>query len=580
MTISPLADETARDDADLARAAAGGDRVAFAAIYDRYTDRLYDFCVGMLRDRDAAADCVQDVFLTAATRLAQLREPDRLRSWLYAIARNEALNRIRQRRREDLSEEPPEMASDTPDLDVLAARSELAALINDACGGLSDRDRTVFELAYRHGLDGPELADALGVSHTNANTLLGRLRDTVERSLGALLVSRRAAAVPNTCSELVALLGEWDGRFTVLMRKRVARHIDNCPTCDDERRRMVNPVALLGSAPVFVSAPAWLRQHTLAQFPSAVAPAAVQAAPAGAHAGVAQQSWWPPQSFTTSDLAGPTGGPACALHPGAGAPKFGDPAPPFRADQQLGPPLKQFGEPAKVEALKIRPQPVAGPNALSGGPQTMHTDSGHGHLGGRARTALLVALVLVALGTVAVLGTVLVRQMWPPAGPAQTPTPAGATMPVATTTPPGPAPTSLPIPQESTPAPPQIRPSSPTQATSDFTPVRTTPVSSPPPAPPAPAVANPTEIPVPQLPPPAPVPLPAPNFGAGALPGAGSSGSSGGSPNPPPVSSGGSSGGGSPPVSSHKVFGGSGSTLNDCPALTGCPSVPNNHGIK
>src|SRR5437016_5330063 len=116
MTTSQLTDETARDDADLARAAASGDRAAFAAIYDRYADRLHDFCIGMLRDRDAAADCVQDVFLTAATRLAQLREPDRLRSWLYAIARNQALARIRQRRREQLSDELPEMPSAEADL--------------------------------------------------------------------------------------------------------------------------------------------------------------------------------------------------------------------------------------------------------------------------------------------------------------------------------------------------------------------------------------------------------------------------------------------------------------------------------
>src|SRR3978361_1166831 len=73
------------DDATLARAAASGDRAAFAEIYDRYAARLHDFSVGMLRDRDAAADCVQDVFVTAATKLVQLREPDRLRSWLYAI---------------------------------------------------------------------------------------------------------------------------------------------------------------------------------------------------------------------------------------------------------------------------------------------------------------------------------------------------------------------------------------------------------------------------------------------------------------------------------------------------------------
>src|SRR6185295_15398434 len=95
-------------DADLARAAAAGDRSAFAGIYDRYADRLHDFCVGMLRDSDDAADCVQDAFCTAATRLDQLRDAEKLRPWLYAIARNEALRRLRDRRRETVSDDLPE----------------------------------------------------------------------------------------------------------------------------------------------------------------------------------------------------------------------------------------------------------------------------------------------------------------------------------------------------------------------------------------------------------------------------------------------------------------------------------------
>ncbi len=233
----------------LAQAAARGDRIAFTAIYDRYADRLYDFCAGMLRDRDAAADCVQDVFVIAASKLSQLEDPDRLRAWLYSIARHEALACLKKRRRERPSDELPDIVSGDPDLATIAARHELANLIEEAFGGLSDRDRTVYELAYRHGLDGQELADALGVSHTNARTLLGRVRDGIERSLGALLVCRRAKFEPAACPGLWELLAAWDGVFTVLMRKRVARHIDDCATCESERRRMVNPTALLGAVP-------------------------------------------------------------------------------------------------------------------------------------------------------------------------------------------------------------------------------------------------------------------------------------------------------------------------------------------
>jgi RNA polymerase sigma factor (sigma-70 family) len=296
------------DDAALARAAAAGDRAAFAAIYDRYADRLHDFCVGMLRDRDAAADCVQDVFVTAATKLVQLREPDRLRSWLYAIARSEALARIRDRKREMPSEELPDMPTAEADLPTMAARSELADLIAECCGGLTERDRLVYELAYRQSLDGPELAEALGVTHKNANTLVERLRDTIARSLGALLVCRRTKADPDKCPELAEVLSGWDGQFTVLMRKRVARHIDGCAVCEQDRAQMVSPAALLGAAPVVIPAPAWLRARTLEH---AVAPTPTPGAGSG-------ESWWPDADLDISDLAGPPsggGGPAAAARP-------------------------------------------------------------------------------------------------------------------------------------------------------------------------------------------------------------------------------------------------------------------------
>jgi RNA polymerase sigma factor (sigma-70 family) len=292
MTSFAMSSTSGLDDAALARAAAAGDRSAFAEIYDRYADRLHDFCVGMLRDREAAADCVQDVFVTAATKLVQLREPDRLRSWLYAIARSEALARIRARKREQLSEELPEMPSGEADMATLAARTELADLIADASGGLSDRDRVVLELAYRQGLDGPELAAALGVTPKNANTLVERLRETIARSLGALLLCRRAKADPGRCPELAAIVDQWDGHLTPLIRKRVARHIDDCDVCEDDRARMVSPAALLGAAPMAIPAPAWLRTQTLDRAVTELPQhGAKQTGPED------DESWWPPRDF-------------------------------------------------------------------------------------------------------------------------------------------------------------------------------------------------------------------------------------------------------------------------------------------
>jgi RNA polymerase sigma factor (sigma-70 family) len=227
-------------DAELAVTAAAGDRVALGAIYHRYAGRLHAYCVGMVRDQHTAADCVQDVFCIAAAELPKLRE------WLYAIARRTALRTLHERRREPAFDEVPETAAVGPGPFTLTAQNELAALVRAAARGLCDRDRNVLELAYRQGLAGPELAEALGVSHDCAKKLLQRLRHTFERSLGALMVARRAAQ--NGCPELAAAVAGWDGQFNVLMRKRIARHIESCPTCDDYRHSLVSSVAMVGCA--------------------------------------------------------------------------------------------------------------------------------------------------------------------------------------------------------------------------------------------------------------------------------------------------------------------------------------------
>jgi RNA polymerase sigma factor (sigma-70 family) len=231
-------------DTELARAAAAGDRAALAGIYNRYAGPLHAYCVGIVHDRHTASDCVQDVFCTAAAELPKLRDADKLRPWLYAIARRSALRVLSERRRQPAFDELPDNAATGPGPFTLTAQNELAQLVAQAAGGLSERDRHVLELAYRRGVTRTDLAQTLGISYDSTVKLLQRLRDTVERSLGALLVARRAAQ--NGCLQLAADLSGWDEQFTVLMRKRIARHIDSCSTCDGYRRSVLNAVAMLG----------------------------------------------------------------------------------------------------------------------------------------------------------------------------------------------------------------------------------------------------------------------------------------------------------------------------------------------
>ena len=253
-----------RTDAQLVAAHLAGDRSALAGVYDRYGPGLYDTAAAMLRDRHEAADAAQDVFVMAAERLGQLREPDRLKPWLFAILRNEVYRRSRRRGRAlptDFSAMgAPEMAAphDPTAEEGTASATELDELVRSAACGLDERDQLVLELSVRQGLQGADLAAALGITADQTYTLVHRMRERVDRSIGALVVAR---AGRKDCPELDDVLRGWDGEFSVLIRKRVARHVEQCATCESTKRR-VAPLALLGAAPAF-AAPLDLRDRVL-----------------------------------------------------------------------------------------------------------------------------------------------------------------------------------------------------------------------------------------------------------------------------------------------------------------------------
>lgn len=120
--------------------------------------------------------------------------------------------------------------------------TDVRDLVWAAAGGLNPDDRQVFELMVRHGLSAPDVAAVLGISPDHAHARLSRARGQLERALGALLVARTGQ---QHCAELAVLLRGWDGVLTTLVRKRVSRHVESCPTCAERRRREFQPAALL-----------------------------------------------------------------------------------------------------------------------------------------------------------------------------------------------------------------------------------------------------------------------------------------------------------------------------------------------
>jgi RNA polymerase sigma factor (sigma-70 family) len=229
-------------DSEIVASIVAGDSTGLAAAYDRYAGALFGYCRSLLYEPADAADAVHDTFVIAAVSLDQLRDPDRLRPWLYAVARNLCLRKLRADKAA-APYPPPEEAEAAEDSDAGgdAERAELRALLRAAAGGLNKREREVIELRLWAGLDTDETAAALGVSRGYAHSLLSRARAHLTESVAVLVVSRTGRA---DCAALDGLLQGWDGQLTVALRKRLSRHIGRCDICSDRRRRELQPALL------------------------------------------------------------------------------------------------------------------------------------------------------------------------------------------------------------------------------------------------------------------------------------------------------------------------------------------------
>jgi len=235
--------------------------------YTTYADRLHDYARSMLRTQDpaAAADVLHDTFLIAAAKAPELRDPERFRSWLYAITRNECLRVLRGHKRHEPLEHdgaphPALVAADaerSPDMAADLSRQDLRELVHAAAAGLSPKDHEVFDLGMRHDLSAAEIASALRVSENAAHSMLSRVRTHFATALGAMMVALRGRG---QCTGLDSMLDGWDGTFDALWRKRIARHVETCATCTATQERELSPASLLGLAPL-LGAPAIVRSR-------------------------------------------------------------------------------------------------------------------------------------------------------------------------------------------------------------------------------------------------------------------------------------------------------------------------------
>lgn len=182
-----------------------GDKEACAICVREHSTNVYNLALKLTGDPAAAEDVLQETFLSAFKSIAHFQARSQLSTWLYRIAYNAALMRLRKRRVETISLDEPAQDdegvpqprdfadwSENPERVVLDA--EMRRVMDAAVGALPEALRSVFVLRDVNGLSTAQAAQVLGLSEEAVKSRLLRARLALREKLSAYVAGRAAEA--------------------------------------------------------------------------------------------------------------------------------------------------------------------------------------------------------------------------------------------------------------------------------------------------------------------------------------------------------------------------------------------------
>jgi RNA polymerase sigma factor (sigma-70 family) len=205
-------------DERLTRRAVGGDERAFAAIFRRYHQSLYRFCLAIVGNPEDAQDALQNTMIKVLRALPGEERKIDLKPWLYRIAHNESIDLLR-RRRETRELDVEQIAPGYGLAEDAATRERLRRLIVDL-KELPERQREVLVMRELGGLNFEEIGTALETSGAVARQTLYEAR----QSLRQMEEGREM-----DCAVVMRALSDGDGRVT--RRRDVRAHLRACADC-------------------------------------------------------------------------------------------------------------------------------------------------------------------------------------------------------------------------------------------------------------------------------------------------------------------------------------------------------------
>jgi len=184
-----------------------GDRDAFRVLVERHSPNVFRLAFRMTGNQHDAEEVVQEAFLRAYQKLSQFAARANFGTWVYRIAANYAIDRMRQRKSEDANREPAPRASEdgvqidamsfvpdsAPNPERLAQSEQLAEHMRRALQQLTPAERTAFVMRHWGGSGIEEIAEALKSSSSAAKNTIFRSVQKLRRALEPFVEARGQA---------------------------------------------------------------------------------------------------------------------------------------------------------------------------------------------------------------------------------------------------------------------------------------------------------------------------------------------------------------------------------------------------
>lgn len=175
------------EESDLVQALKAGDQSAYAELVERYSPTIYNLALRMMYNREEAEEVLQETFLSAFRAVSRFEGRSQLGTWLYRIAYNAALMRLRKHQlpttsidepiqNEEGDQIPRQLVDWTARPEEILLTGELRSVLNAAAAALPETLRGVFTLRDIEGLSTAETAEVLGLTETNVKVRLHRAR--------------------------------------------------------------------------------------------------------------------------------------------------------------------------------------------------------------------------------------------------------------------------------------------------------------------------------------------------------------------------------------------------------------------